>query len=346
MATIQEKIIDFVDLEGGTSQNFQQLVDFLNEINIRKNDGDLIELFHLILLIANNHHRKEDFFSKIFQIIKLFTNDIQRLFSNNEIYRFFSQNPRIILFFIQEKTIIINESIAGEIKTSPFKQYFYPELKKFDDFECEEFEDYESFQRKREIGENPDIICQLIRKDSIDEFLEYVKRNQINIKSEEESMIKNSIFETNTLLNSYINFAQYAAFYGSLNIISALKSADCDYLDSFLWKYAIHSNNSELIYYLDQNVRKPTDSFKECFDEAIKCHHNQLAVFIKDNLIRNKKTSNSPSCFNYFNYLMFPENISGYSTIFTFCWRDYPSIVEIEFEKVYDKNLMENIFFF
>ena len=47
--------------------------------------------------------------------------------------------------------------------------------------------------KKRTISENDGIICEMIRQDSIKEFVSYTNRNYISIKSQ----IEPSIFETN-----------------------------------------------------------------------------------------------------------------------------------------------------
>ena len=69
---------------------------------------------------------------------------------------------------------------------------------------------FDRFEEKREEGENDTHICSIIRRDSVDEFIEYV--NQTNISLEHQ--IKSSIFETNSLLNEIknINLIEYAKF--------------------------------------------------------------------------------------------------------------------------------------
>ncbi|KAK8864086.1 hypothetical protein M9Y10_011782 [Tritrichomonas musculus] len=57
-----------------------------------------------------------------------------------------------------------------------------------------------------------------------------------------------------------------------------------------LWLFAIHSNNAELIYFLEENKVYPQyNSFEACFKEAIKCHHNEIANYIKENFLPNEK---------------------------------------------------------
>ena len=47
-----------------------------------------------------------------------------------------------------------------------------------------------------------------------------------------------------------------------------------------IWLYAVHSNNSEVIYFLEE---KNIDIDDRTFSEAIKCHHNDIAYYIYDN---------------------------------------------------------------
>ena len=57
-------------------------------------------------------------------------------------------------------------------------------------------DDYENNRKK---GENENYLCQLIREDSIDEFVSFVNRNNLNLSSK----IKRSIFETNSFFLSF-----------------------------------------------------------------------------------------------------------------------------------------------
>ena len=53
-----------------------------------------------------------------------------------------------------------------------------------------------------------------------------------------------------------------------------------------LWIYAIHSNCPDMIHILEENYVVPYDnSYEECFLESIKCHHNEIANYIFDNLL-------------------------------------------------------------
>ena len=62
-------------------------------------------------------------------------------------------------------------------------------------------------------------ITELIRNDSIDEFITYINKNDYPI----QSTIENSIFETNSLLlERKATLIEYTAFYGSIQIFKYL----------------------------------------------------------------------------------------------------------------------------
>ena len=106
-----------------------------------------------------------------------------------------------------------------------------------------------------------------------------------------------------------------AAFYGSIQIFQYLKLNGVDFTSS-LWMYVIHSNNAELIHILEENHVKPYDlTFKDCLEESIKCHHNDLACYIRDNLYAAKNDSIDNfqifAPIKYYNYflLSYDDNI-------------------------------------
>ena len=55
-------------------------------------------------------------------------------------------------------------------------------------------------------------------------------------------------------------------------------------LYSNLWLYVIHSNNDELFHFLEENKVKLQNPI-DIFIESIKCHHNAVAVYIRDNIL-------------------------------------------------------------
>ena len=64
---------------------------------------------------------------------------------------------------------------------------------------------------------------------------------------------------------------------------------------------------------LKESQIEPEDkTFCECFVEAIKCHHNQIASFIKENLLTQKDEIEKvvEASFHYCNYSYFPEDLN------------------------------------
>lgn len=54
----------------------------------------------------------------------------------------------------------------------------------------------EDFDEKRKLRENDDFICNLIRNDSIDEYISYINQNNLLL----DANIEQSIFEINSFL--------------------------------------------------------------------------------------------------------------------------------------------------
>ena len=173
-------------------------------------------------------------------------------FSNYEIFLIFKSNKRILLFLIEEGILTVDKIIASKIQENDFeyanyRHYFYPEIKPFiekskdnnDEVNWEDIEkvvgEYgEKFEEKRKNGENDNYICELIRNDSIVEFIVHI--NKLNIPL--NSNIKPSIFETNPfLMKNQPTLIEYAAFFGSIQILNYLNTNNIE-LTSSLWPYA------------------------------------------------------------------------------------------------------------
>ena len=124
---------------------------------------------------------------------------------------------------------------------------------------------------------------------------------------------------------------EYAAFFGSFQIFKYLLFNKVEATPS-LWLYSIHSNNSEMIYYLESN-KIPTPTFQNnddndyfgyeeeeynsnnnyilCLTESIKCHHNDITDYIINNFIDDHKKCSAQkeeivsNIIKYFNYKYF-----------------------------------------
>ena len=173
-------------------------------------------MVQLIVSIVNNHHRFQNFISKVERVLRHFKQDLQKYFSNSEIFNIFKDNKRILLFLKKEKMMIIDEHIFSIITSSEYVrknycEYFQPEIKPF--LTEENIEKYgsenkslkdnkfiermnkeveEDFYEKRREGLNDDCLCELIRNNEIEEFIRFTEQRNLSL----EICIKKSIFET------------------------------------------------------------------------------------------------------------------------------------------------------
>ena len=352
--SIQSKFLEFLESDGNDDYNFSNLQTlFNNQKNL--NCKPIISLFfHLITKIANNHHKNNSFYEKIDKVLAFFKIEIQNNFSQREIFNIFKSNKRIILFLIEEKYIVIDKYILDTITSEKYvekkyPQYFSPEIKqlenedwfpKKDPFKMlENYHKYEwlddinkelpnDFYENRKKGENDNFICQLIQKDSIDEFIVYMNRNNISVNL----IINESIYETNSFLlkTKNITLFEYAAFNGSIQIFNYLRFSNAK-INPIIWICAIHGKNAEIIHLIEEYKIKPNQSFDNCFMESVKCHHNDIANYIQELYLQ--KTLNSEKNVILFlkNYnFAFLKNDFIYENAFEIlCKYDYCSFVDI-----------------
>ena len=251
----------------------------------------------------------------------------------------------ILLFLLENKIVILSEEIIFEMKDkidpngTRFCHFFYPEIKCFIGEESsKEIKEeilkidsnaFDNFDIKRKEGENDSYICCLIRDDSVEEFIAYVNRKNISLTSE----IEHSIFETNCLLmeNDNVSLIEYCAFFGSIQIFQYLFLNNVE-LTSSLWIYAIHSENAELIHLLEYNkVDPPNNNYELCLIESIKCHHNKIAEYFKNNYMNEKENKDEirSNILRYYNYAYFPTEFSGENDFFNLCSNNYHTIVNL-----------------
>ena len=191
------------------------------------------------------------------------------------------------------------------------------------------------FDQKREIGENDSYICELIRQDSIDEFIIHINKINISLSSE----VIPSIFETNSLLlknNQKATLIEYAAFFGSIQIFNYLKINNAKVTPS-IFLYAIHSRSEEMIFLLEQTFSQFFNETSQiCLKESIKCHHNEIANYIIDKFELNGIVTKD--CLHYFNY----EIIQGKSMPIEYIIQyDHIKLFEILFDNDNYDNLLK-----
>ncbi|KAK8847105.1 hypothetical protein M9Y10_019685 [Tritrichomonas musculus] len=357
MKSIQIATLEFLEDESVAEKKYENLVNLISALKIINDKHEFEALLHLISSIASNHQRVCNFISKIEQLLALFKKDISQYFTNSEIFEIFKGNKRILLFLIEEKMMKIDEYIFSRITgnlydDNKYCEYFLPEIKPFlttemikkyknmnrslqNDKFVEELkkEVDEDFYEKRKEGENDDSLCKLIRLNEIKEFVKFVEQRNLSLKM----AVKKSIFETNQLLakKGKIKLIEYAAFFGSNDIIKYMVMNEVE-LTSNMWIYAIHSGNAELIKYLEDNhVSPPEKIINSILKESIKCHHNEIAKYIIDNLIKEEDLQNDnlyEYAVEYNNYCFFPENMKSEKMFLDSCQFGYFTFVKLYLE--------------
>lgn len=175
----------------------------------------------------------------------------------------------------------------------------------------------DNFYENRKIGENESKICELIRKDLIDNFITYVEHENYILNS----TIPHSNYESTTTL------IEYAVFFGSNQIFKYLFKNGVT-LTSSLWGYAIHSNNPETIHLLEENDIK-AESYSQIFNEAIKCHHIEVANYIMNNYldkeskdeekeVKNDENDSLSSSLKSYNFAFLQEESINQKILFQF----------------------------
>ena len=347
------QLLLYIENEAFSDENFQNLIRHINTQNTKENRQELREFFCLLLKISNNHFKSANFMNKIQRIISELKDNIINTFSNSEIFDIFKCNKNILLYLIKKSILTIDKAIAYQIleksdtKYPKYHLFFASEIKQFVDFDMwSDIENellrynsqiFENFEINRQNGENESFICSLIRDDSVEEFISYVNRTNISFSSQ----IKTSIFETNSFLlkKKEPTLIEYAAFYGSIQIFQYLRLNNTKLMPS-LWLYAIHGRNPELIHLLEESGVEPNDkTYEECLKMAIKCHHNDIANYIKENLLDEKiEISNLEHnydenivaySFRYMNYDFIPIDLNNKFLLDYSCHYNYFKLVEI-----------------
>ena len=316
---IEKTFIDFID--EGSHASFQKILKLLTNLKFEENPRETKAMLQILNSITDNHHRNPEFFNRIEKILLRNYRNIKRTFSNKNEFDISTLNKRIVFFLIEEGYMTINDCID---RSPSFASFFYPEIgstlsnnlranlkEKFPELREKKI-DIKKFNEYRKIGENNSPICTLIRKDSLDEFIEYIQKEKIS----PSSSIKPSVFETNPLLfDKELSLIEYAAFFGSIQIFQYLLKNKAK-LTKSIWPFAIHSNNIEIIQVLiDMKigvVKNPTKyqnpklkqtklphmvtqhymadkAIKKLLIESIKCHHYNVFNFLKEKLVNMEK---------------------------------------------------------
>ncbi|KAK8850236.1 hypothetical protein M9Y10_018361 [Tritrichomonas musculus] len=369
MKRIQSVLLEFIDNELNSEESYEKFIQVITDQKIIEDRYKLKSVLQLINSISSNHQRNLNFIDKIERILTLFKKDIQNYYFNSEIFELFSDNKRILLFLFQEKMIIIDEYIVSRITSDEFinkkyAQYFSPEIKPFlteefitkysyknqilknNDFmkEINNKELPNEFYNKRKEGENDNFLCELIRTDKGKEFGVYINKMCLSY----ESNIEESFFETNPLLlnnNDEITLIEYAAFFGSIEIIKYMRMNGEVELTSSTWQFAIHSQNAELIKYLEDNkFPPPENNYEKILEESIQCHHNDVSKYIIDYLINDEDLHNDIENKSYENlyfyavkfdnYLFYPKNMKCKNIFYYLCQFDHYTLVKLFLQSI------------
>ena len=333
-----DTIIEYIEKEEEEEINYYQLTNILETQKICESKDEIVLFLHIIIKICNNHHKGLNFYEKIEKIFQYLFEHIQRYLSNSELFHICKSNKWVVLFLIKNQIINIDEEIAQKIirenegTNENYYLFFYPEIKNFLSKEkqveakCNINEkNMDEFENKRFIGENDSYICELIRNDSIDDFVTYVHQKNYYLSS----IINSSIYETNQfLIENRPSLIEYAAYFGSLQIFIYLKTNNAD-LNPPLWLYAIHGKNPEIIHHLEYNhVDPPYRDYISCFNESIKCHHNDFANYFK-NLLENDDEIDFKPVFKYYNINQIPYELGNNINFYYLCKYNYSKLVEL-----------------
>ncbi|KAK8892783.1 hypothetical protein M9Y10_030025 [Tritrichomonas musculus] len=302
----QNNLLAYLDNEDCDVNEIGDLLKYFNVMDINENRDELALLIEIIAQISYHHHRLPNFFVKLENILTNIKDALVKNFTNNEIYQFFCRNDRIICFLLKNQVIIPDPLFSNKIirLTETIKN-----------------------QQEIEIGENEQQICQIIRIDSIKEFVCYVTKLNYNLKSG----IKPSNFETNLfLIEKEATLIEYAAFYGSIQIFNYLRLNGIE-LKPSIWLYAIHGRNADLIHLLESfEVPPPNDSFIHCFNESVKCYHNELSNYFLNNHINveiNRKFYSN--CIKFLNFEFYPEELFKIDAFYNLCACNLISFIKI-----------------
>ena len=344
---IYTTFLDYIESSEDCEITNKSLFETFEKEDILQNKKEIQLIFQLIIKLADNHHRPSGFFNKIEKVIQYLIQKNSSIISDFIDYG--KYNKRILLLLLEKRFLKPDQSFIDDyLRNKPsnstfsmknfnefqFFYFLYPGMKQYiseetqqqieDEIKHNFQEDISSFSEKCHIGENDSYVCSLIRSDSVEDFVSYVNRTNLSLSSK----IRPSIYETNFfLIGKEMQLIEYAAFFGSIQIIQYLKYSKVS-LDFSLWLYGIHSNCAELVHFLEENVKKTekkwflshdseniNETFYKVLTESIKCHHNDISNYIKDNLLEESYKGSFSNLESYIldslNFAFYPKKV-GY----------------------------------
>lgn len=341
---IEKSFIRFVKEENNNDKNFREFIDMYENSNNICYWNNYNEKLYFVLSISNNFNPNINLYDKIERFVKYIEDEIRSNLTNIELFNLCKRSKLFLLILFKNKILFPNTTIFDLFFKSTTKElklyeFLFPEFNEYFDekmykkikgiisynlkLDISDPNNIEKFNEYRKKGVNHNFICELIRNDSIIEFIVYVNKNNIPLNS----IIKPSSYETNYLLIKRENTSliEYSAFYGSIEIFKYLKNNRIK-LNSSLWLYAIHCKNAELIYILEENSIKIPSNFLK---ELLKLHDFDLTnYFIENKLIEFDDEDLSPSI-HYCNYSYYPKNLSNPKAFYYYNKYNYIKFIEM-----------------
>ncbi|KAK8892426.1 hypothetical protein M9Y10_029653 [Tritrichomonas musculus] len=274
-------------------------------------------------------------------------NNIPKKEKESELFENNSDTESSDNFFSQEESYDLNDEIEDEDEDEGnCESHFVPNgndnksesIERMNNFyrsffgRQEQVETPEINEDKRLIGENDSELCEIIRKDLIEEFIIYVNKKELKA----DSKIEKSMYETNYFLRDSYNLTlvKYAAFFGSIQIFKYLYNNGAK-LDKKMWIFAIHGENEEIIHILEEQGIKPEKGFIiECYEESMKCHHNGIALYIEKNYLLDEYKDYYNvrfNCYMHYNF-EFIHDQYDHETMYPMIYFDYYTLIKTHLE--------------
>lgn len=358
---LSNALLKYIDEEDNSEENLANLTTLLENQHIKEERGELKILLTIISSISCYRHRLSHFFTKIETLLKMYKEEIKNYYTNREIYDIFQESKRVLLFLLNEKIIIIDEYIFTDFfsfkkEKNNYPQYFLPEIKPFISKSLikideklnkilNEFQIPENFEELRLKGENEDQLCEIIRKDDLNEFIRFVEQESIPL----DFKIEASIYETNSCLNykeeNLFSFdttkrlTEYAAFFGSIQIYKYLIVNNAEKSPTKTLNYAIYSNNIELVHIIEERIEEKYIEGNYILDyanDAIKCYNNDMAEYF---IGRYREKPNESLKYQVCNFGLIQEDKIDDDNFYFLCQYGYYKLVELLLkEKKFDLN--------
>lgn len=290
------------------------------------------------------------------QLLSTFSAELNQLSDpqfQRKICIMFKHNYEILLAlvelgFINIENIIDNSLFPIETNLN-IKKYFYPEIYEKKPSYFEHLYDIPSmssfllmnmgsiddFKAKRKKGNNENVICQIIRNDEFNNFIDFINYHTIDLNSTIPVSLFDIFNNVPTFSKEDFYYIEYAALNGSIQIFKYLIQNDFR-IHPKTMNAAIIGGNYEIIHLLeDKNVSFDFD----CFYDAVNSHRNEIANYILDNSFISLSPSvldeiipsyNLEFILNTIDFLVNEKNekIDLNSSLYVACENNFPDVVE------------------